>query len=102
MGKPRFARLLAPLALVVCAAAVLAVVQNGLKEGTGDAATTRTTTTVSTTKASSKVKRYRVRSGDTLGGISAKVDVPVDTILGLNPKVDPQTLRAGQLLRVRR
>jgi LysM repeat protein len=42
-----------------------------------------------------------VRSGDTLGGIAEKVDVPVDRILELNPKVDPQSLRAGQRLKLR-
>jgi LysM repeat protein len=101
MESPRFARLLAPLALVVCVAAVLVVVQRGLRQDAGEAATTRTTVT-STTTTTSRRTRYTVRSGDTLGAISEKVDVPVETILELNPKVDPQSLRTGQHLRLRR
>jgi LysM repeat protein len=42
-----------------------------------------------------------VRSGDTLGAIAERVDVPVDRLLVLNPDVDPQSLRAGQRLRLR-
>jgi hypothetical protein len=30
-----------------------------------------------------------------------RVDVPVDRLLELNPDVDPQSLRAGQRLRLR-
>jgi LysM repeat protein len=101
MENHGFARWLAPLALVACVAAVLLVLQNGLRDDTGDAAVTTTRTTV-TTKAQPRRTRYTVRSGDTLGAISEKVDVPVETILELNPSVDPQSLRAGQRLRLRR
>ena len=101
MTFSRPARVLAPLVLLACAAAVLLVVQKTLKDDSSpSSATTVTTTTTRTTKVSTK-KTYRVRSGDTLGAISVRVDVPVDQLLKLNPDVDPQSLRAGQRLRLR-
>ena len=101
MTFSRPARVLAPLALLACAAAVLLVVQNTLKDDpSSSSATTTATTTTSTTKVSTR-KTYRVRSGDTLGAIAVRVDVPVDRLLELNPDVDPQSLRAGQRLRLR-
>ena len=101
MTFSRPARVLAPLVLLACAAAVLLVVQNTLKDDPSpSSATTTTTTTTSTTKVSTR-KTYRVRSGDTLGAIAERVDVPVDQLLELNPDVDPQSLRAGQRLRLR-
>jgi LysM repeat protein len=101
MAIRRPARLVAPLVLLVCAAAVLLIVQRTLNEDTGspDKATTSTVQTQTTARRGPKT--YRVRSGDTLGSIAEKVDVPVDKIMELNPKVDPQTLRAGQRLRLR-
>ena len=97
----RPARVLAPLVLLASAAAVLLVIQNTLKEdGSAPVSTTTTTTTTRTTKVSTR-KTYVVRSGDTLGAIAVKVGVPVDKLLQLNPKVDPQSLRAGQKLRLR-
>lgn len=101
MTFSRPARVLAPLVLLACAAAVLLVVQNTLKDDSSpSSATTTATTTTSTTKVS-KRKTYRVRSGDTLGAIAVRVNVPVDQLLELNPDVDPQSLRAGQRLRLR-
>ncbi len=101
MTFSRPARVLAPLVLLACAAAVLLVVQKTLKDDPSpSSATTVTTTTTRTTKVSTK-KTYRVRSGDTLGAISVRVGVPVDQLLKLNPDVDPQSLRAGQRLRLR-
>ena len=102
MAISRPARLVAPLVLLLCAAAVLVVVQNTLSEDgsttPSSGASTATTTTTSTNR---RPRTYRVRSGDTLGGIAERVDVPVDRILELNPKVDPQSLRAGQRLKLR-
>jgi LysM domain-containing protein len=37
-----------------------------------------------------------VQSGDTLGGISAKTGIDVQTLQTLNPDLDPQTLLEGQ------
>jgi LysM repeat protein len=102
MTFSRPARVLAPLVLLVCVAAVLVIVQSTLREDSSSSAGETTTTTTTTSTTSKKTpKTYRVRSGDTLGGISQRVDVSVDQILKLNPDVDPQSLRAGQRLRLR-
>jgi LysM repeat protein len=102
MTFSRPARVLAPLVLLVCVAAVLVIVQSTLRADSSSSAGETTTTTTTTSTTSKKTpKTYRVRSGDTLGGISQRVDVSVDEILKLNPDVDPQSLRAGQRLRLR-
>jgi LysM repeat protein len=77
------------------------IVQRTLSEDTGSPSTATTSTVQTQTTATRGPKTYRVRSGDTLGSIAEKVDVPVDTLMELNPDVDPQTLRAGQRLRLR-
>jgi LysM repeat protein len=102
MRFSRPARVLAPLVLLVCVAAVLVIVQSTLRADSPSSSAGETTTTTTTSTTSRKTpKTYRVRSGDTLGGISQRVDVSVDQILKLNPDVDPQSLRAGQRLRLR-
>jgi LysM repeat protein len=102
MAIRRPARIVAPLVLLACAAAVLVIVQNTLREDSSTPASSEPraapTTTTSTTRGP---KTYRVKSGDTLGAIAERNDVPVDRLLELNPGVDPQTLRAGQRLRLR-
>jgi LysM repeat protein len=42
-----------------------------------------------------------VRSGDTLGEISVETGIDADTLLQLNPDVDPQTLLEGQRIALR-
>lgn len=103
MTFSRPARVLAPLVLLACAGAVFAVVTTTLGSDDGDPASTPTaaTTTRTTTTTAVKRKTYVVKSGDTLGAIAVRVDVPVDRLLQLNPKVDPQSLHAGQKLRLR-
>ena len=45
---------------------------------------------------------YVVKRGDNLTSISGKTGVPLATIQQLNPLVDPNTLRAGRRLKLRR
>ena len=99
MAIRRPARLLPPLVLLACIAAVLVIVQTTLSDD-GEPAPT-TTTRTQETRTTGGPRTYRVRAGDTLGGIAERVDVPVDELLQLNPDVDPQSLRAGQRLRLR-
>ena len=40
-------------------------------------------------------RSYTVKAGDTPSGIAEKVNVPLETILELNPDLDPQTLTPG-------
>jgi|SRR6476646_7284821 len=98
------ARIFAPLALVACAVAVLAIVNTNNKSGSkGSTSTPTQTSTVSTTaKQTSKKTRhsYIVKNGDVLSAISIKTGVPLDTIIRLNPNVDAQSLHAGQKLKL--
>ena len=100
-------RWLAPVALITCAVAVYAVVDNTLlKEASASQGATSTqSTTNKTSKAAKKSKRrraYVVKSGDTLSAISIKTGVTLTTIKRLNPKLDADTLHAGQRVRLSR
>jgi LysM repeat protein len=101
------ARWLAPVVLVTCAVAVYAVVDNTLlkddSSNKGSETTQRTTPTTSTNRKTSTTKHrrsYRVKAGDTLSAISVKTGVPLATIERLNPKLDADTLHAGQKVRL--
>lgn len=45
---------------------------------------------------------HEVQTGETLSDIAQRYDVTVDEIVGLNPEVDPELIRAGQVLMVPR
>jgi LysM repeat protein len=101
------ARLLAPIALVVCAIALFSVL---LSSGSGDGGGTergsaakkqsaRGKQRTSTTRANKAT--YTVRSGDTLGSIAARVGLTVEKLQELNPQLDPQALVAGQKIKLR-
>jgi LysM repeat protein len=95
------------VALVTCAVAVYAVVDNTLlkkdSSSKGNETTQRSTPTKTTTRKTSATKRrrsYTVKSGDTLSAISVKTGVSLTTIERLNPKLDADTLHAGQKVRL--
>ena len=95
------------MALVICAVAVYAVVDNTLlkddSSSNGNETTQRTTPAKTTTRKTSTTKRrrsYTVKSGDTLSAISVKTGVSLVTIERLNPKLDADTLHAGQKVRL--
>ena len=95
------ARYLAPLALVVVLTAAVVVVTSGGRDGSSSDKTA--TASSDRAKPGKKDKKfYRVKAGDLLSEISEKTGVDIDTIIKLNPDVDPQALQAGQLIRVRR
>lgn len=101
-------RWLAPVALVVCALAVLLVVtgsRSGGDNGSSSKTEQRSTGTSSkrtTTKRSRKARRvYRVRAGDTLGGIAQRTGVPLSELQALNPQLDAQALQTGQKVKLR-
>jgi LysM repeat protein len=98
--KPnQFVRAFAVLALVAALIAVVAVVATsggGSDDGNNGGAQVKT-------KGPSKRGRqaidrgvWIVRSGDTLGRISEQTGVDIDTLIQLNPDLDPQTLLEGQ------
>ena len=101
-------RWLAPVALITCAVAVYAVVDNTLLKdnassgATGTQSTTTKTTSGKTAKKSKRRRAYIVKSGDTLSAISIKTGVTLTTIKRLNPKLDADTLHAGQRVRLSR
>ena len=109
-GRLSFARLLAPLALLACAVAILAIVLgSGVvgDENSSDTpgATGVTATTERTTTAGQKKKRtpatYTIQANDTLSAIAIKNGTTVARLLELNPTLDPQGLVAGQKIKLR-
>jgi LysM repeat protein len=99
------ARLLAPIALVVCAIAFFAIV---LSSGGGDGGTDRapaaqkqTTKKTRTTPKAVVRSTYTVKTGDTLAEIAGKTGVTVDKLEELNPELDPQALVTGQKIKLR-
>jgi LysM repeat protein len=102
-------RILAPLALLVTAGAIYLVVHSHIHGG-GSSSTTPAIsgaqhltqgTRLPTTHKKPR-KFYTVRAGNTLSGIAAKTGVSVNTILHLNPGLNPSALQTGQRLRLRR
>ena len=109
-GRPRFARLLAPLALIAFAVIVAAMVlgsgvvgddenDNNADTSNLPAATERTTT--SGRKAKPQPATYTIKANDTLSGIAEAHGTTVDRLLELNPEIDPQGLVAGQTIKLR-
>jgi len=102
------ARFIAPLALVAFALALFIVLDrttggNDEKEANGnnaaqDAGKQSSKQEGKKKKEKAKPKTYTVKAGDTPSGIAEKTGVPLDTILELNPDIDPQTLAPGQVL----
>ncbi len=92
-------RFLAPGALVAVVVAVFLVVSAGRSPQGGGEPASRTTATTATKQP--KRKTYTIRAGDNLSEIAARYGLTVERLLELNPRVDPQAIRAGQRLRLR-
>jgi len=98
------------VALITCAVAVYAVVDNTLLKddsaSSSSGSTQQTTKTKTTSKKGTKARKrrraYVVKSGDTLSAISIKTGVSMTTIQRLNPKLQADTLHAGQRVRLSR
>ena len=103
--KPnQFVRVFAVLALIAAFALVVVVIASS-NGGSGDGGSGG-----SQVKSNGPTKRGRaaisrgawiVRAGDTLGGISQQTGIAVDTIIQLNPNLDPQVLLEGQRIALR-
>lgn len=102
-GISRFNRVLAPLALLAVLAAIFAIVVTN----TGDSHKAEQDTKAKidsegkNKSGPENPKTYVVEEGDTLSGIAAKFDVSVKRLERLNPDIDPQTIGAGQELKIR-
>ena len=102
-------RILAPAALVVFAIVFLVVVSTSgvddeaTKEDAGARQGQRADGKTSSGKPRPRRRRanYTVKPGDSLGSISEKTGVPIETLEGLNPEIDPQALDAGAKLKLR-
>jgi len=104
------ARVLAPAALVACAALLLFVLATSgggdADKGEDKANGSQTQTSKSSRPRRRRAQRpqggtYTVKAGDTLGSISEKTGVGVEQLQELNPQLDPQALGSGQKLKLR-
>lgn len=114
------ARILAPAALVATAIALLMILASS-RGGDGGAPTAGEREAAPATKTTQdrgsksgeaedgagaagkrpSRKTYRVQPGDTPSTIAEKAGIPLETLLDLNPDIDPQSLSPGQKLRLR-
>jgi LysM repeat protein len=109
MNKKRswFARFLAFAALVAAVIAVIVVASNtdlhsNSGKEKGNATSHEKQHKKQPKKPRTKAKTYEVQSGDTLTSIAQKTGVTVAEIQALNPEVDPQTLIAGEVLKLQK
>ena len=100
------ARLLAPLALVVAAIALFAVVTSGGGDGGSESSSTPAATATATPAAKKKpaakkaAKTYTIKPGDTPSGIAEANNVDLDDLLAANPDVDPGALTVGDKIKI--
>jgi LysM repeat protein len=109
-GRPSFARLLAPLALIAFAVIVAAMVlgsgvvgddENDHSADTSSLPAAGERTTTGGRKAKPQPANYTIKANDTLSGIADAHGTTVDRLLELNPEIDPQGLVAGQKIKLR-
>jgi LysM repeat protein len=105
----KIARFLAPIALAAVGVGVYLIVHSTLVHHPTTVSSTGTSTvangaTHTPHKHRPGPKFYIVKSGDTLGRISARVHVPVSVLTTLNASLsgNPNSLQTGQRLRLRR
>ena len=94
------ARVIAPVVLVIVAAAIALVISGSLSDGDDDSRGSKqeATTTDCNPDADQAVDDgyYVVQADDVQGlsGIADKTCIPVETLIELNPNLDPQALQA--------
>ncbi len=98
-------RVLALGAVGVVVLAMITTVSNSLDSGDGDGDAPRAAVVDRPNDSSDPPNKppqeYQVKEGDTLTAIAAETGITVDEIIALNKDVDPQTLNAGQVLKLR-
>ncbi len=109
------ARLLAPIALVAFGVALFVIVASGGggEGGKSQSAARQEQRDLGVQRGEKRRRQqarredklpqgvYVVKSGDTLGSISAKTGIPVEKLQELNPQIDPQQLTSGQKIKLR-
>jgi LysM repeat protein len=101
-------RVIAPLAFLAAVTILVVVVQRALDDGDTSAVTQATepaesspvTTDTGGQETPASRRFYRIQPGDTLEGIAADFDTTVDSLLELNPDLDPLALDPGTRIRV--
>jgi LysM repeat protein len=102
------ARWVAPVVFLLAVTGVVLVVRSGLRNDSTPAVTTTKRPVVGAAHRPApkpvpvKPKEwYVIQTGDTLGAIAARYGTSVEALLGLNPGIEPTTLRPGQRVRVK-
>ena len=99
MGGRNPARYLAPIALAATIAGTYLIVHSRLS---ATSAPVRHSSVSARHGKYAKQKFYTVQPNDSFSAIAVKTGVSVPTLETLNPSVNPNTLQAGQRLRLRR
>jgi LysM repeat protein len=102
MVASKWARYLAPIALVAVAGGTYVVIHSGLQSKPSTTTQVQPANRGSGRRRRRLAKYYRVRGGDSLSGIAVKTGIPLATLEALNPRVPPDALQNGQRLRLRR
>ena len=98
---PAWPRIVAPIALLAAVLAVVTLtVHAGLIGSPAKTAASHPTTRSSVAPKTRKYVYYRVRRGDTMSTIAARYNIPLSTLLTLNPGASVSTLAIGQKLKV--
>ena len=97
------ARYLAPAALVAAAVGALVIVTTNVNSGSPSSKASHVIELQSLVRNKYARRRfYTVKAGDNLTGISTKTGISEPQLERLNPSLDPNSLQAGQRIRLRR
>ena len=77
------------------------LVRSGLNSSPARTSPLSTRATTATVPTSVRPRFYRLRAGETLSDVALRFGTTVDSLLTLNPRVDPNALRVGQRIRIR-
>ena len=101
--RPWIARFLALIGLIAAIVAILVVASSTNLHSTSDHKGKQTKThKEAQKKPRTTAKKYVVKSGDTLTSIAHKTGLTLAELQALNPEVDPQTLIAGEVLKLQK
>jgi LysM repeat protein len=94
------ARVLAPLAIVGVLVIVVAMISTTVSSLDDEGGQEQARTEQSKDKEKSQEETYTVQPGDTLSSISIETGISVEKLEQRNPDIDPQTLNAGQVIKL--
>jgi LysM repeat protein len=95
------ARIVAVLALIGAVIVIVIAVSAAMNSGSSNSSHHGKHHAQKQTRHRTKAKTYTVQPGDTLTAIAHETGVPVSEIMALNPEVDPQILRSGEVLKLK-